>query len=46
VASGTEGTFSRSYSVTLTYTLTDQWKYIARTSPPCTLSITYNALVN
>jgi hypothetical protein len=46
VASGTQGYGSRNYSVTLTYTLTDQWKYIARTSPPCTLSITYNAVVN
>jgi hypothetical protein len=46
VASGREGTGSRTYSVTLTYKLTDQWKYIARTSPLCTLTITYNALVN
>jgi hypothetical protein len=46
IASGTEGAGNRSYSVTLTYKLTDQWKYIAQMSPPCTLNITYNALVN
>jgi hypothetical protein len=46
VASGTEGFGSRDYSVTLTYTLTDQWKYIARMSPQCTLTITYDAIVN
>ena len=46
VASGRNGVFTSHYSVTLTYTLTDQWKYIARTSPQCTLNITYNALVN
>ncbi|MBZ5624919.1 MAG: hypothetical protein LAQ69_40385 [Acidobacteriia bacterium] len=46
VASGTEGSGNRSYSITLTYTLTDQWKYIALMSPQCTLTITYNALVN
>jgi hypothetical protein len=46
VASGTESAGNRSYSVTLSYTLTDQWKYIARTSPQCTLNITYLATVN
>ena len=46
VASGRNGFLTSNYSVTLTYTLTDQWKYIARTSPQCTLNITYNALVN
>lgn len=46
VASGRNGLGTANYSVTLSYRLTDQWKYIARTSPQCTLNITYNALVN
>lgn len=46
VASGAQSAGNRSYSVTLSYTLTDQWKYIARTSPQCTLNITYIATLN
>jgi hypothetical protein len=47
VASGTvPGAGYTSFWVTLTYTLTDKWKYIAQTSPQCTLDITYLATVN
>ena len=45
VASGSEGTLSWSYSVTLSFTLADKWSYIAETSPACTLSLTYTANV-
>lgn len=45
VAGGAEGTFSYNYSVTLNFTLADSWKYIAETSPQCTLSLTYTANV-
>jgi hypothetical protein len=48
VASGTlpySGS-STSFWMTFTYTLTDKWKYIAQTSPSCTLDITYLATVN
>jgi hypothetical protein len=46
VASGRNGFTTTNYSVTLSYTLSDQWTYIARMNPQCTLNITYNALVN
>ena len=45
VASGSEGTISWSYSVTISFTLADSWSYIAETSPACTLSLTYTANV-
>ncbi|MGA9627944.1 MAG: hypothetical protein WBL65_05425 [Bryobacteraceae bacterium] len=48
VASGTlpySGS-STSFWMTLTYTLTDKWKYAAQMSPSCTLNITYLATVN
>jgi hypothetical protein len=34
-----------SYAVTLSFTLADNWKYIAETSPPCSLSLSYAATV-
>ena len=37
---------STSFWVTLTYTLTDKWMYIAQTSSSCTLNATYLATVN
>jgi hypothetical protein len=48
VASGTlpYAGSSTSFWVTLTYTLTDSWTYIAQTSSSCTLNITYLATVN
>jgi hypothetical protein len=47
VASGTAtGAGTTYFWVTLTYTLTDSWKYIAQTSSSCTLDITYLATVN
>lgn len=45
VASGSEGTVSINYSVTIGFTLADNWKYIAETSPACTISLTYTANV-
>jgi hypothetical protein len=45
VASGSEGLVSLTYSVTISFTLNDSWKYIAETSPACTLSLTYTANV-
>ena len=45
VASGSEGLVSLIYSVTISFTLSDSWKYIAETSPACTLSLTYTANV-
>jgi len=41
VASGKQGIATFSYSVTLALALADDWKYIAQTSPPCSLSLTY-----
>jgi len=47
MASGTvPGAGFTNFWVTLTYTLTDNWKYIAQTSSSCTLDITYTATVN
>jgi hypothetical protein len=47
VASGTLPYAGSTYFyVTLTYALTDQWKYIAQTSSSCTLDMTYTATVN
>ena len=45
VASGSEGILSWGYSVTITFTLADSWKYIAEMSPACTISLTYVANV-
>lgn len=45
VASGSEGTYSQNYSATISFTLADNWKYIAETSPACTISLTYTANV-
>ena len=43
VASGSEGLLSMDYSVTISFTLADNWKYIAEMSPACTLSLNYLA---
>jgi len=45
VAGGTEGVIALNYSVTINFTLSDQWKYIAETSPACSLTLTYTANV-
>ncbi len=41
VASGAEGTALGNYSVNITYTVAESWKYIA--APSCTLTLTYTA---
>jgi hypothetical protein len=46
VANGTEASGQTLYTVNLTFTLTDSWKYIAELSPQCSLSLTYNAVFN
>jgi hypothetical protein len=48
VATGSEGTLNlnATYSVNLTFTLTDSWKYQAQLSPQCSLSLTYTANLN
>ncbi len=38
VAGGFEG---QNYTVTINFTLTDRWRYIAATTPSCTLTLTY-----
>jgi hypothetical protein len=45
VASGTQQPNTGNYSVTLTFTLADSWKYTAQTNPSCTLSLSYIATV-
>jgi hypothetical protein len=45
VASGSQSFLTYSYSVTLNFTLADNWKYIAETSPSCSLSLSYIANV-
>ena len=45
VASGRDTNNNRNYSATIGFTLADNWKYIAETSPACTLSLTYTATV-
>ena len=45
VAGGNQGMTTFSYAVTLSFTLADNWKYIAETSPPCSLSLSYAATV-
>lgn len=44
VASGDEATGTASYSVTLSFTLADNWKYIASSS--CSLSVSYTITAN
>jgi hypothetical protein len=41
VVSGTEGRNSSTYTVVINFTLADSWKYIAKTSPACSLTLTY-----
>jgi len=43
VASGTEPIVSQTFTVTITYSLADNWKRKAQMSPACTLSLTYIA---
>jgi hypothetical protein len=43
VASGTENGTTATYTVKLTFTLADSWKYIATTGQTCSLTLTYNA---
>jgi hypothetical protein len=45
VASGADSNHTLNYTATITFTLADSWKYIAETSPACTLSLTYTANV-
>ena len=46
VAGGSLGSYgSHTYTVTINFTLADSWKYIAETSPACSLSLTYTANV-
>jgi hypothetical protein len=46
LAAGTEGLLNTTYTVNVTFTLTDSWKYIAQLSPQCSLSISYTANLN
>jgi hypothetical protein len=39
------GLISFNYSVTITFTLADSWKYIAEQNPACSLSLSYLATV-
>ena len=43
VASGTEGILAPSYSVQISYTISDTWQRSAQLSPSCSLSLTYIA---
>lgn len=41
VASGQQSASNASYQVNLSFTLSDSWKYVAQTNPPCSLTLTY-----
>lgn len=41
VAGGRQDNKSQNLSVSLTFTFTDSWRYIAATNPQCTLTLTY-----
>jgi hypothetical protein len=41
VAAGLQGTGAQSYSVDITFTLADSWRYLATSSPTCGLTLTY-----
>ncbi len=45
VASGADANNALNYSVTITFTLADKWKYIAEMSPACTSALSYTANV-
>lgn len=45
VAGGNQSFITYSYSVAVNFTLNDSWKYIAETSPSCSLSLSYVATV-
>ena len=45
VASGYDANNTLTYTVTITFTLADSWKYIAEMSPACTSALTYTANV-
>ncbi|HUP05291.1 MAG TPA: hypothetical protein VMU19_14940 [Bryobacteraceae bacterium] len=42
VASGKEGTGNRSATVTVNFSFTDQWSYVAHTAPACGVALTYS----
>lgn len=46
LATGTEGFLNTTYTVNLTFTLTDSWKYIAQLSPQCSITVSYTANLN
>jgi len=46
IASGTEAAGFASYQVNITFTLADSWKYVAKMSPSCSLTLTYNGSFN
>lgn len=43
VAGGNQALLTYSYSISLNFSLNDNWKYIAETSPSCSLSLSYVA---
>jgi hypothetical protein len=45
VASGNQEALTFNYTINLNFTLADSWKYIAQTSPSCSLSLSYTATV-
>jgi hypothetical protein len=45
VAGGNQAGSTSSYSVMVGFALADNWKYIAETSPACSLSLSYTANV-
>jgi len=45
VARGNQGRATFSYAVMLNFALADNWKYVAETSPSCSLSLSYIATV-
>ena len=45
VAGGNQALLTYSYASPLNFTLADNWKYIAETSPSCSLSLSYIATV-
>jgi hypothetical protein len=45
VAGGSQSRATFSYAVVLGFVLADNWKYVAETSPSCSLSLSYTATV-
>lgn len=46
IASGKESPGTANYTVNVTFSITDAWKYKGHTSPLCTLSVTYTLTAN